>query len=119
MCVNHAWEHGKAPKEDPFRRWYVGSYEDIVTAKTGDMERGSFMTNLRSKFSPAFDCAKGLAMSLRDLLFLKEAELRTGTPAEYEYILYDQMIDAFDKAIESLTLVIFDGLTNTVEHILI
>ena len=41
-------------------------------------------------------------MSLRDLLFLKEAELRTGTPTEYESILYDHMIGAFDKAIESM-----------------
>ena len=39
-------------------------------------------------------------MALRDLLFLKEAELRTGTPAGCESILYDQMIDTFDKAIE-------------------
>ena len=41
-------------------------------------------------------------MSLRNLLFLKEAELRTGTPTGYESILYDQMIRAFGKAIESI-----------------
>ena len=101
ICVNYGWPPGKKPKEDPFRRWYVGSYEDMVGAKRGDMERGGFRTDLLSKFSPGFGCAKELAMNLRDLLFLKEAELRTGTPIAYESVLYDQMIGAFDKAIES------------------
>ena len=102
MCVNYGWENGKGPKEDPFRRWYVGSYEDIVIAKTGDMERGSFRTNLRSKFSPRFNCAHQLAMDLRDLLFLRGDELRVGTPDGDESVLYDQMIAAFDKALESM-----------------
>ena len=102
MCVNYGWENGKGPKEDPFRRWYVGSYEDIVIAKTGDMERGSFRTNLRSKFSPRVNCAQQLAMDLRDLLFLRGDELRVGTPDGDESILYDQMIGAFDNAIESM-----------------
>jgi hypothetical protein len=102
MCVNYGWPAGRRPKEDPFRRWYVGSYEDIVIAKTGDMERGSFRTNLRSKFSPKFNCARELAMDLRDLLFLRGDELHVGTPDGDESILYDQMIGAFDKAIESM-----------------
>ena len=102
VCVNYGWPAGRRPKEDPFRRWYVGSYEDIVIAKTGDMERGSFRTNLRSKFSPKFICARELAMDLRDLLFLRGDELRVGTPDGDESILYNQVVGAFDRAIESL-----------------
>ena len=50
MCVNYGWPAGKRPKEDPFRRWYIGSYEDMVGAKRGDMERGGFRTDLLSNF---------------------------------------------------------------------
>jgi hypothetical protein len=61
MCVHYGRPAGRGPKEDPFRRWYVGSHEDMVGAKRGDMERGGFRTDLLSKFSPGFECAKELA----------------------------------------------------------
>ena len=102
MCVNYGWPAERRPKEDPFRRWYVGSYDDIVIAKTGDMERGSFRTNLRSKFSSKFMCAWDLAMDLRDLLFLRGDELHVGTPDGDESILYNHIIGVFDRTIESM-----------------
>ena len=103
MCINHGWAPGKAPKEDPLRSWYIGGdYRDMTIAKTGHMERGRFRKDVLGRFAPMFESAKGLALALRDSLFLLGSELRTEKPAEDESILYDQMIGAFDKAIESI-----------------
>ena len=41
-------------------------------------------------------------MDLRDLLFLRGDELRVRTPDGDESILYNQMIGAFENAIESM-----------------
>ena len=102
MCIDYGWEEGKKPKVDPLQSWYIGSYDSIVGAKLGHMGLNGFETLILPKFSPAFECVKGLAMSLRDALFLRGGKLRTGTPAEFPSVLYNQMIAAFDKAIESL-----------------
>ncbi|KUI69342.1 hypothetical protein VM1G_05061 [Cytospora mali] len=101
ICVRYGWEKGQAPNEDPFRSWYIGSYEDLVRAKLGDMTLNGFETVL-TKFSPRFKSVKPLAVKLRDVLFLREAKLRTGTPEEDASVLYDQTINAFDEAIEGL-----------------
>ena len=103
ICINHGWAPGKASKEDPLRSWYVGDdYGDMIRAKRGSMERGGFKKDVLRIFSPMFDCAKELAMALRDSLFLRGDELRTGIPAGDESVLYEQMIGAFDKEIDVL-----------------
>ncbi|KAK3045430.1 hypothetical protein LTR09_012970 [Extremus antarcticus] len=101
MCINYGWPEGQKPKRDSLRSWYLGDYQDIVTAKTGNMERGRFKKDILRQFSKLFENVRELAMSLRDLLFLRGDELRTGTPAEAPSILYDRMIAAFDEAIKS------------------
>jgi len=60
----------------------------MIRAKRGDMDRVGFRKDVLSEFSPKFECAKELAFHLRDLLFLKEPDMRTGTPAGDESILY-------------------------------
>ena len=102
MCIDYGCEEGKRPKVDPLQSWYIGSYDSIVGAKLGHMGLNGFETLILPKFSPAFECVKGLAMSLRDALFLRDGKLRTGTPAQSPSVLYNQMIAAFDKAIASL-----------------
>ncbi|KAK4981154.1 hypothetical protein LTR28_003813 [Elasticomyces elasticus] len=101
MCIKYGWPEGQKPKRDSLRSWYLGDYQDIVTAKTGNMERVRFEKDILRQFSKLFENVKELAMSLRDLLFLRGDEVRTGTPAEAPSILYDRMVAAFDEAIES------------------
>jgi hypothetical protein len=104
ICVSHGWDRGKAPKLDPFRSWYIGNdYRDNMRAKTGDMERGRFRKEILGQFSPTFRTATDLAMTLRDVLFLRGDELRTDTPSGDASILYDQMTAAFDRAIGECT----------------
>lgn len=100
MCVSYGWSTDKKTEADPFRNWYIGSHKEIVTSKRGGMERGGFQSFVLNEFSPTFQHVKGLAMALRDALFLLSATLRTGTPREEPSVLYDQMISAFDSAIE-------------------
>lgn len=101
MCLNHGWGIGKGPKEDPLRPWYIGDYDSLVRAKAGDMGLYSFKKLVLPRFSPAFERVKGLALKLREALFLSGSELRTGTPTESPHVLYDQMINAFDEAIKA------------------
>ena len=101
MCINHGLNESQIPKQDSLRDWYIGSYDSIVAIKPGHMTLNGFET-LLTNFASKFECVKGLAMSLRDILFLREAKLRTETPTGDESILYNQMIGAFDKAIESM-----------------
>ena len=89
-----------APKENPLSTWYTGKLDNISRTKRGDIEQGGFDIHVLSKFSYAFECVKGLAKTLRDILFLKGA-LYTGTPQQ-PAALYSPMIKAFEDAIESL-----------------
>ena len=99
-CISCGWEESEKPKNDPLRDWYIGGYDSIVRAKLGDMGLNGFETLILPKFSPVFECAKDLAIRLRDALFLRQHKLRIGTPEGDKSVLYDQMIEAFDKAIE-------------------
>lgn len=100
MCVSYGWCADKKTEADPFQNWYIGSHKDIVFSKRGGMERGGFQSIL-NEFSPIFQHVKGLAMTLRDALFRLNATLHTGTPREEPSVLYNQMISAFDSAIEA------------------
>ncbi|KAL9099823.1 MAG: hypothetical protein Q9163_004726 [Psora crenata] len=93
MCVSYGWGENKKLGADPFQNWYVGSYKNIVISKVGHMNRQHLKNLLLDEFSPAFDCVKELATKLRDALFLR-GDLRTGTPGEEPFVLYDQMINA-------------------------
>ena len=100
VCIRYGWKGGVAPKENPLSTWYTGKLDNISRTKRGDIEQGGFDIHVLSKFSYAFECVKGLAKTLRDILFLKGA-LYTGTPQQ-PAALYSPMIKAFEDAIESL-----------------
>ena len=100
ICISCGWPDGKKWKVNPLQNWYTGSYENIVRTKIGDMGTRGFESIILPKFSPTFNCVKGLARSLRDALFLK-GDLYTGTPEKPSRI-YDPMVKAFDNAIEEL-----------------
>ena len=100
MCVSYGWGEKETKHADAFRNWYIGSHKDMVIAKRGSMERDTFKSMVLTEFSPAFEDVKGLALGLRDALFLR-GELRTGTPQEEPSVLYDQMINAFNGAIKN------------------
>jgi Fungal protein kinase len=97
LCIRYGWK-SMAPK-DPLRAWYTGSFEDICRMKRGDIGRGGFDMFILNKFSPTFECLKGLARELRDILF-GTGDLFVGTPKRPR-TLYDPMIEAFEEAIQS------------------
>ena len=98
ICTNYGWPKGQTPRSNRLRRWYTGgSFEEIAMIKRGSMEQQGFGIIVLSKFSPGFECLKGLASTLRDVLFNKGV-LYTGTPAEPSS-LYDPILEAFDDAI--------------------
>lgn len=100
VCIRYGWEDCIAPNQNPLSTWYTGKFENISTIKRGHIESGGFDIHVLSKFSPAFEYVKGLAKTLRDILFLKGA-LYTGTP-QTPATLYTPIIKAFVDAIESL-----------------
>jgi serine/threonine protein kinase len=102
LCLNCGWNKAKAPKQDPLWAWYVlPEYDNIVRAKLGNMVPTVFETIILPKFSPIFEHVKGLAAKLRGIFFLRESKLRTGTSTEPPRLLYDQMISAFEEAIDA------------------
>ncbi|KAK5080411.1 hypothetical protein LTR05_008660 [Lithohypha guttulata] len=100
LCIRYGWEKGIKPKLDVLRPWYDATYGQIARTKRGDMDIDGFEVSLLSSFSPAFDCIKPLARTLRDVLFGKGA-LYTKTPVDPEHV-YGSMIAAFDEAIKVL-----------------
>lgn len=100
VCIRYGWEDGMAPNQNLLSTWYTGEFENIYRAKRGDIEPGGFDILVLRKFSPTFECVKGLARTFRDILFLKGA-LYTGTPQQ-PASLYNPIIKAFEGAIESL-----------------
>ena len=77
-----------------------GKLENISTIKRGHIESGGFDIHVLSRFAPTFEHVKGLAKTLRDILFLKGA-LYIGTPQQ-PASLYDPIIEAFEHAIDSV-----------------
>ena len=101
MCVGYGWGKGQKPEIHPLHRWYYGTAKDIVIAKRGDVTR-NFEDYVLAEFSPIFNCIKGLARSLRNMLF-SETTLFTGTPKdEPPGHLHKSMIKAFNDAIKEL-----------------
>lgn len=78
------------------RGWYTGTYAEIANIKRGHMVGFDDVT---AEFAPGFIGLKTLAGKLRDVLFPIRGSLFTGTYKDRS-IIYEGMIDAFDKAID-------------------
>ncbi|KAG9245612.1 hypothetical protein BJ878DRAFT_533795 [Calycina marina] len=99
MCIRYGYEStgGQNPSKQTrpntniLRGWYSGTYTEIATTKQGHVE-----------FSPKFENLKPLARELRSALFpIRDGDISTGTFLDHD-IMYDGMIKAFNRAIESL-----------------
>ncbi|TAQ84872.1 hypothetical protein B7494_g6812 [Chlorociboria aeruginascens] len=80
--------------DSKLHKWYLGTYDDIADSKAGAISTGFHL--LIAEFAPRFTSLKGLAKELKIILFGKELSLK---PHEDCNIMYDGMINAFEKAI--------------------
>ena len=81
--------------------WYSGTYVEIGRNKLGDMDKNGF-EGIIAEFAPRFERLKQLARELRNILFpIRDGAIFTGTFRDND-IMYDGMIEAFNKAIASL-----------------
>ncbi|OJD28445.1 hypothetical protein ACJ73_00161 [Blastomyces percursus] len=102
-CARNSWKRSSFRKDKPehslLKEWYTGSFEKIANAKVGRMGAKGF-EYLLSEFPPEFEDVKSLCRELRRILFrIHQDDILTGTPVRPE-VLYDPIIQAFDKAIE-------------------
>ncbi|EEQ89759.2 hypothetical protein RJZ56_001748 [Blastomyces dermatitidis] len=102
QCARHGWRlstnlQGR-PKVSRLAKWYTGSYDDIARIKASDMGAKRF-ENLLVEFPPEFEEVKSLCRDVRKVLFrIYKDDIFTGTPVKSE-VLYDPIIQAFDRAI--------------------
>jgi len=83
------------------RRWYSATYTEIGQNKLGDMDKNGF-EGIIAEFAPRFENLKPLARELRHVLFpIRDGAIFTGTFRDRD-IMYDGMINAFNKAIGRL-----------------
>ncbi|KAM0670860.1 hypothetical protein ACQRIU_001255 [Beauveria bassiana] len=107
MCARCAWDGVKsfrkkgeaAPEESILRKWEIGSFKDIASAKMGHMTVNS-LEDIMDEFPESFNVAKPLCLRIRSILFGDTARLMFGTPAGDPGQLYDRIIAAFGEAID-------------------
>ena len=106
----HAWDKTglrddaeTAPDESILRKWEVGSFEDIASAKMGHMTVNS-LEDIMGEFPKAFDIVKPLCLQLRRLLFPldKDERMMIGTPAGDPEQLYGAIRSTFDEAVSQI-----------------
>ncbi|KAH8707831.1 hypothetical protein BB8028_0002g05710 [Beauveria bassiana] len=107
MCARCAWDEVKrfrkegetAPEESLLRKWEIGSFKDIASAKMGHMTVNS-LEDIMKEFPDSFEMVKPLCLRIRKLLFPldKEERMMIGTPAGDPERLYDRIIAAFGEA---------------------
>jgi len=85
-------------KSSILRDWYTGDYKQIANTKRGHMVG---FEDITAEFAPEFTSLKELAEDLRDVLFPIRGKLFIGTYKDRN-IMYDGMIDSFNKAISHL-----------------
>ncbi|KAK1251548.1 hypothetical protein MKX07_007027 [Trichoderma sp. CBMAI-0711] len=106
MCARQSWHNGfagdeKPPKESLLRRWEIGSFKYIATAKEGDMTVNR-LEAIMDGFPSVFDVVKPLCLRIRTALFGDTARLHFGTPGGDPAELYNPIIEAYDEASKSL-----------------
>ncbi|KAM3552429.1 hypothetical protein ARSEF4850_007390 [Beauveria asiatica] len=109
MCARCAWDEVKpfrkegetAPEESLLRKWEMGSFKDIASAKMGHMTVNS-LEDIMNEFPESFEMVKPLCLRIRKFLFPldKEERMMIGTPAGGPEQLYDGIIAAFGEAID-------------------
>jgi serine/threonine protein kinase len=78
-----------------------GWYTSIARNKLGDMDKNGF-EDIVAEFALGFETQKQLARELRSVLFpIRDGAIFTGTFRDDD-IMYNAMIDAFNRAIERL-----------------
>ncbi|KAL5354469.1 hypothetical protein ACLOAV_000558 [Pseudogymnoascus australis] len=83
------------------RDWYTGNYRQIASTKLGHMDKNGF-EDIIAEFALRFENLKALARELRNVLFpIRDGAIFTGTFRDND-IMYDGMIEAFNKAIASI-----------------
>jgi serine/threonine protein kinase len=106
MCARQAWHNGFAgrgrpPKESLLRKWEIGSFREIASAKRGHMTVDG-MDEIMDEFPGPLDVVKPLCLKIRTILFGNSARLALGTPAGEPNELYEPIIAAYDEAIRNL-----------------
>ncbi|KAG5964261.1 hypothetical protein E4U56_002337, partial [Claviceps arundinis] len=111
MCGREAWdpvkglavEGEKQRKESRFRKWHVGTLQDIAELKQGQMVAPETLGNLMSEFPKALEVVKPLCEELREIIFPPKGKNKNyGTPWNNPNDLYGPIIAAFDEAISML-----------------
>ncbi|KGQ02581.1 hypothetical protein BBAD15_g12207 [Beauveria bassiana D1-5] len=106
MCARCAWDEVKrfrkegetAPEESLLRKWEIGSFKDIASAKMGHMTVNS-LEDIMKEFPESFDMIKPLCLRIRSILFGDTARMMIGTPAGDPERLYDRITAAFGEVV--------------------
>lgn len=78
-----------------------GTYAEIAYTKRGHMDKNGFQ-DIIMEFAPKFEELKQLARELRSVLFpIKDGANFTGTFRDHD-IIYDEMMNAFSRAIDCI-----------------
>ena len=111
MCARHGWDMKKSfrqkgemlPEESILRKWEIGSFKEIATAKMGHMTVNS-LEDIMSEFPRAFDAVKPLCLRIRKLLFPldKDERMMIGTPTEDPQKLYKAILTSFDEVVDQI-----------------
>ena len=87
------------PKDSPFYRWVLGSFDECAQNKSNDMGESKF-ESIISEFASEFKNLAPLARGIRKILFPNQDESLfkgSDTEAESADALYDQIIAAFER----------------------
>ncbi|KAG6147517.1 hypothetical protein E4U37_007957 [Claviceps purpurea] len=111
MCGREAWdpvkglavEGEKQRRKSRFRKWHVGTLQDIAELKQGQMVAPETLDNLMSEFPKALEVVKPLCEELREIIFPPKGKGKSyGTLWNNPDDLYGPIIAAFDEAISML-----------------
>ncbi|SZF00317.1 unnamed protein product [Blumeria hordei] len=100
VCINCGWKKGTNPHQTFLSKWYTGTAKEIHTHKRIFIKIDKFEDTM-FKFSPMFKDVKGLVKQFRHVLFFSDIKTQTGSLDDPNK-LYEPIIAAFDKAIQSL-----------------
>ncbi|KAI1477045.1 hypothetical protein F4774DRAFT_215568 [Daldinia eschscholtzii] len=108
MCGYQSWWNGfssvkQPPKKSLFRKWGIGSFENIADIKLAHMT-GNGLEDIMGEFPKAFDIVKPLCLKIRNILFSfdKDGKMSLGTPVGDPNQLYKAIIAVYDETISEL-----------------
>ena len=108
MCARNAWDKEnirkhdeEAPAESILRKWEIGNFKDIASAKMGHMTVNS-LEDIMDEFPEALEAVKPLCLQIRSILFGDTARMVLGTPSVEPAQLYDSIIEAYNESLQHL-----------------